>query len=121
MDAELYGLDLTYLTRIFPHLRLRSNLALNPDVGTTALNRNAFFFDYAIIHGRRFHSSQRSKQQVNNSVIQVLVSERGDTWTGEPVDIIHVDQSPLFQFTLGRFKWLRPLNLDLSGTLWASL
>jgi hypothetical protein len=62
-----------------------------------------------------------AKHQFNNSVVQVLVSERGDTRAGELVDIIHVDQSPLFQFTLGRFKWLRPLNLDLSGALWASL
>ncbi|RXW12469.1 hypothetical protein EST38_g13387 [Candolleomyces aberdarensis] len=121
MNPHLYSTLLAYVSRIFPGLKLCSNLDLNPDVGSILLERKVFFFDYAIISGRRFHSSQRSKQHINNSVVQVFVSDQGDTWTGELVDILHIDQLPLFQLTLGHFKWLRPLNLDLAGSVWASL
>ena len=120
--SVLYLELLRYLALYLPDIKLHSNITPNPSLDSIPLTREAYFFDYAIIEGRRFHASERgSVDSRGNAMVQVRISERGDTWAGELLDIIHIDQEPGLRLTLGHFRWLAPLHLDLSDSVWASL
>ena len=102
---------------VFPHLQLRSDIAPNPPPESVPLLKKVFFFDYAIVNQWRYHAANRSRD-LKNSLVEVFVSERGDTWVGELLDLIHINQGANLTFTLGHFRWFRPLRMDLRQTVW---
>lgn len=122
LPSGFYVELLQYLSFCLPDLKLHSNIHPNPPFDSIPLNRLAYFFDYAVIGGRRFNASGRgSPESRGNSMVQVKTSERGDTWIGELLDVVHLDQDPGLRLTLGHFRWMVPLDVDLSGSVWAPL
>ena len=120
MDVTLYYTILRHLAMLFPQLHLRSHIQFQPAANTTPLTPIAHFFDYAIVRQRRFYASRRSPNN-HSSLVEVVVSERGETWAGELLDLIHIDQGNGQIFTLAQFRWFKPLQMDLSGTIWNAL
>lgn len=74
-------------------------------------------FDYVIINSLRYYASSRSLKP-GTSLVEVTVDGAGMTWVGELLDIIHINQAPHGVFTLGRVRWFRPLQVDLTNTVW---
>lgn len=74
-------------------------------------------FDYVILQTLRYYTSSRALKP-GSSLVEVTVDGAANTWVGELVDIIHINQSPHGVFTLGRVRWFRPLQMDLTGTVW---
>ncbi|RXW14412.1 hypothetical protein EST38_g11447 [Candolleomyces aberdarensis] len=116
LDSALYYRLLNYLSTVFPSENLRSWNEADPLPGSVPLVSEALFFDYVIIQGRRYHASHRAGN-AKNSMVEVFVSQMGNTWIGELQDIIQIEQKPS-KFVLGSFRWLQPLALDLSQSLW---
>jgi len=119
-DGQLYNKLLTRLKSLFPQLSLRSILDLNPTSWSVPLQQSATFYDYAIVNQHRYYASNRTTS-TSSSLVEVVVSETGRTWVGELMDIIHINQSNGYIFTLGHIRWFRPLYVDISQTIWEAL
>ena len=111
---------LRHLSMLFPQICLRSLIEQNPAPDTTPLLNKAIFFDYAVVHQHRSYASNRARNSTG-SLVEVIVSELGDTWVGELTDLIHINQGPDHTFTLRHFHWFCPLGMDLSDTIWSAL
>jgi len=120
LDSNLYGTLLKHLSMLFPQLCLCSLIEQNPAPDTTPLLNKAIFFDYAVVHQHRYYASNCARNSTG-SLVEVIVSELGDTWVGELTDLIHINQGPDHTFTLGHFCWFHPLGMDLSDTIWSAL
>lgn len=110
-----YETVLQHLSLVVPHVHLRS--CLQPNIDGIPLGLNMLSFDYVIINALRYYASSRALKPVS-SLVEIIVDNAGNTHAGELLDIIHINQAPHGLFTLGRVRWLRPLEMDLTDTIW---
>jgi hypothetical protein len=121
LELELYAQVLRHLKTLFPGTNLRSAIDLNPPPGSVVLQTEACFFDYVIVNQHRYHAANRSVSNPSR-LVEVVVAGNGSTWAGELMDIIHLEQPTSgLVFTLGHFRWFRPLQMDLTKTIWNAL
>jgi hypothetical protein len=120
LDPTVYAQILRYLKTLFPEANLRSAIDLNPTPGSVVLQMVGSFFDYIIINHHRYHAANRSISNPSR-LVEVIVASDGSTWAGELLDIIHIEQATGQVFTLGHFRWFRPLQINLEGTVWNAL
>lgn len=122
LDGQLYEVVLRQLIRLFPGCRFRSLSTPNPDAGTIPLQNQACFYDYVVVNQHRYFASSRAPNRTNSLVECVVYANDGSSrlWTGELIDIIHINQAPTGVFTLAQIRWFRPLHLDIADTIWHS-
>lgn len=114
-----YNALLRHINLSFPQSNVRSHIATHT-TGSIPLAASGTFHDYVIIRGSCFQASCRSAN-ARNSMVEVVVDNRGSTAVGELTDIIVFDQPPLEKISTGVVKWLVPLNADTHLTLWQKL
>ncbi|KIM79981.1 hypothetical protein PILCRDRAFT_89847 [Piloderma croceum F 1598] len=69
-----------------------------------------------------YFASSQAPNRTNSLVECVVYANDGSSrlWTGELIDIIHINQAPTGVFTLAQIHWFRPLHLDIADTIWHS-
>jgi hypothetical protein len=120
VDLTLYSQILRYLKTLFPATNLRSAIDLNPAPGSVVLQTIGSFFDYVVVNQHRYYAANRSTLNPSRFV-EVIVAGNGTTWAGELLDIILIEQANGPHFTLGHFRWFRPVQMDLRDTVWDAL
>lgn len=119
LDGALYTTVLQHLSLLFPHAGLCSLIQPNPLTNSIPLNNRALHFDYVVVNGIRYLASNRAANNMS-SLVECVVDGVGTTLVRELTDIIHINQAPHGVFSLARVWWFRPLQLDLTNTIWAA-
>lgn len=114
MNQTLYNSVLNYL-RLHFSFPIISHLALGSN-GSVPLLPRVTFFDYAVIHQRRYWASSRNNN-IANSLIAVKTGSN-EVRVGELTDIFVLDQPQLGLHRFGHVRWLVPANVDLTHSTW---
>lgn len=117
MSPDLYAAVLNHMKMQWPLLRFCHELTYPIPEDNIPLRGSAAFFDHAVIKQQKFLASRRINH-TNNSLICVQMDEQGSIRVADLQDIIMVSQYPIGQHLLGHVRWLNPLTVDLSDTVW---
>ncbi|KZP25085.1 hypothetical protein FIBSPDRAFT_888248 [Athelia psychrophila] len=100
-------------------LELHSLIALAPSATSKVLLPHAHFFDHVVVNNHRYMASSRATQaRLADALIAVRISNNGAVWVGELQDIFLVNQPAVGVHYFGRVRWLKPVEFDISNTLW---
>lgn len=117
MWPDLYAAVLDHMKMRWPLVRFCHELTYPIPEGVVPLRAAAAFFDHIIIKQQKFLASRRINR-TNNSFICVQMDESGSIRVADLQDIILVSQDPIGQHYLGHVRWLKPLAVNLSDTVW---
>lgn len=122
MPSDLYQLLLSHFRARDPMLELHSLIALAPSATSKVLLPHAHFFDHVVVNNHRYMASSRATQaRLADALIAVRISNNGAVWVGELQDIFLVNQPAVGVHYFGRVRWLKPVEFDISNTLWHQL
>ncbi|KAI1783783.1 hypothetical protein LXA43DRAFT_1067338 [Ganoderma leucocontextum] len=102
-----------------PLEQFHSILSLAPSPTSILVPNIATSFDYAVIHGHRYHASQRSPSS-RNSLALIRTSNAGSLWAGEVMQILLFEHGPVLgsQY-LASMRWFRPSSTPIAETPWS--
>lgn len=119
MPEDLYSTVLRHFKVRRPDLNLRSWLAASaPDVDSLPLQPSAQFFEHAIVRQVRYVAGRGLKSSADSIVC--VQAPMMNVWVGELLDVFVIDQPRLGLHRLGRVRWMRPIDIDVSATIWES-
>jgi hypothetical protein len=119
LSGTLYTTILNHLSTLFPDARLCSLIMVNPPSNSIPLSNQAIHFDYVVVNQLRYFTSHCAFNS-SSSLVECIVDGAGGTSVGELTDIIHINQRPHGIFSLAWVRWFRPLQLDITNTIWHS-
>lgn len=119
MPPELYSTVLRHFKLRLPDLNIRSWLApAQNGVDGLPLHPSAVFFEHAIVRQVKYVAGRHLKNAAD-SIVCVQIPGLS-VWVGELLDIFAITQPGLGTHRFGRVRWMRPLALDVSNTIWES-
>ncbi|KII93303.1 hypothetical protein PLICRDRAFT_100818 [Plicaturopsis crispa FD-325 SS-3] len=105
-----------------PDLQIHSHIVQAPHPQSQPLLSHAIFFDYVVVNHHRYRAASRASA-VSDSFVGVRMGDHPGApfWVGILRDIFVIEQPAVGLHRYGYVEWLRPLALDLSGTVWDEL
>lgn len=118
MPSDLYAAVLKFLRVRNPFLNIKNHIAADLVEGDIPLASSATFFDHVVVKQQKFLSGRQLKQRADSLICVRAVS--GSMHIGCLLDIVLVSQAGVGPYYVGFIQWLKPLIVDVKGTVWES-